>query len=141
MINLLDYAIQHCGVPYRWAGNNPLTGFDCSGFVQWLLRSVGLDPPGRQTSQTLYDHFEATSERNSFTLGALAFYGKSVREVAHVAMLLDEYQVVEAGGGDHLTLTLEDAAAKDACVRIVLLNGRPDLVAILKPRYGTIGCI
>ena len=136
---LRDYALQFVGTPYRWGGDDPMDGFDCSGFVQELLASCGIDPPADQTAQGLYNHFEKLGGYNKHGCGALAFYGKSVTQITHVALMIDPYRIVEAGGGGSKTLTRQDAAAQNAYVRVRLLNARGDLVAVIKPSYGKIG--
>lgn len=140
---LIQYALAQSGLPYKWSGNNPLQGFDCSGFVQWILRAAGIDPPGRQDAQSLYNIFseEPGSTVNVLKPGALVFYGKSVKEISHVAFCLSSYQVIEAGGGDHTTLTLADAAAKNACVRISLVDAHPGRIASVRPSYNKIGML
>lgn len=139
---VLRAAMSCLGVHYKWGGANPVDGLDCSGFVQWVLRAAGIDPPGDQTAQALYNHFERLhGATGAAGLGSLAFYGKSVTQISHVAFCLNGFQMIEAGGGDHTTLTPRDAAAKDACVRIRMIRARADLVAIVKPSYATIGVI
>src|SRR5262249_9454472 len=39
------YAKRFIGVPYRWGGESPRTGFDCSGFVAYVFRHFGLSLP------------------------------------------------------------------------------------------------
>lgn len=46
------YALQAVGTPYRWAGESPGTGFDCSGLVRWAYGRVGVDVP--HSSYALY---------------------------------------------------------------------------------------
>ena len=46
------YALGEVGVPYRWAGESPATGFDCSGLVRWAYGRVGIDVP--HSSYALY---------------------------------------------------------------------------------------
>ena len=135
---LIAYALEMVGTPYRWGGETP-RGFDCSGLVQELLRSVGLDPPGDQTAQALYDYFSTKGHYNKHGAGSLAFYGKSVSEITHVAMMIDNYRIIEAGGGGSKTLTPQDAERDNAFVRLRLLKHRNDLVAVIKPEYVTIG--
>jgi cell wall-associated NlpC family hydrolase len=138
---LKAYALSFLGVPYKWGGSNPIEGIDCSGFVQEILKSAGMDPPGDQTAQALYNHFESNSEWNKYALGSLAFYGESTTKITHVAFCLDQYRCIEAGGGGSTTLSKEDAAKQNAFVRIRPIKARKDLVAILKPRYAPIGVI
>jgi cell wall-associated NlpC family hydrolase len=47
------FALQAVGTPYRWAGESPDTGFDCSGLVRWAYGRVGVDVP--HSSYALYD--------------------------------------------------------------------------------------
>lgn len=141
MQTLRDYALSYLGTPYKWGGET-YDGIDCNGFVQQVLKSVGIAPKDRLTSQGLLDYFDklaALYDRPG--LGSLAFYGESTTKIDHVALMLDNYRVIEAGGGDHLTLTRDDAIARNAFVRIRLLKHRPDLVAVLRPSYATIGVV
>ena len=41
---LLDTALSYRGIPYRNGGSDP-TGFDCSGFVQWVFAQHGVRLP------------------------------------------------------------------------------------------------
>lgn len=42
---VLKLAAQYLGTPYHWGGASPQTGFDCSGFVQWLYAQKGIQLP------------------------------------------------------------------------------------------------
>ncbi len=129
-----EYAKKFIGQPYIWGGDDPIIGFDCSGLVQEILASVGMDPPGDQTAQGLYDHFKNNSD-GIMGIGALCFYGKSVSEITHVAFMIENYCIVEAGGGGSKTTSAEAAADMNAFVRIRPYNRRKDLVAVLNPYY------
>ncbi len=42
--SVVDTAKKYIGVPYVWGGEDP-TGMDCSGFVQWVFKDLGVDVP------------------------------------------------------------------------------------------------
>ena len=47
---LVSLAMQYLGVPYVYGGASP-SGFDCSGFVYYLCKSLGVSVPRTATSQ------------------------------------------------------------------------------------------
>lgn len=48
---LADYALQFQGYPYVSGGNTP-SGWDCSGFVQWVFAQFGVSLPHYSGAQT-----------------------------------------------------------------------------------------
>lgn len=132
---LYDYAMEFVGLPYRWGGDDTIDGFDCSGLVQELLAVVGMDPPGDQTAQGLYEYFQLYGSATIAEFGALCFYGKSHNEITHVGMALNEELMIEAGGGGSNTTSPSAASAHNAYIRIRPINHRKDLVSIIMPTY------
>ena len=43
--SIADLAVQYRGYRYTWGGISPNTGFDCSGFVYYVLRQAGRPVP------------------------------------------------------------------------------------------------
>ena len=137
MQRLIDYAMQFVGGPYKWGGDDPMAGFDCSGFIQELLASVGEDPPGDQTAHSLYRYFKRYGTIRTSTApypGNLAFFG-SENQVGHVSMCIDSHRIIEAGGGGRNVKTIEDAKKYNAYIRVRPIDLRSDLVAVIGPNY------
>lgn len=138
---LIDYAMRFVGTPYRYGGDDPMSGMDCSDMVQQVLAAAGIDPPGDQNAQSLYDYFEKNGSYNKYGAGALAFYGQSTTKISHIAFCIDQYRIIEAGGGDSTTTTLDAAIKRNAFVRMRLIKHRTDLQAVIMPSYAKIGRI
>lgn len=123
------------GKPYVWGANGP-DSFDCSGFAQWALSLLNLDPPGDQTAERLYRFFRAGRSRSvpldEAALGDIVFFGPD-EAITHVALAWGGGMMLEAGGGGRSTTTPAIAEAQGAKVRIVDISRRKDLVDILRP--------
>jgi cell wall-associated NlpC family hydrolase len=139
LIHLIDYAKSFLGIRYQWGGSSPLSGLDCSGLVQLILASAGMDPPGDQNAQSLYDHFSNHGSTGVYQAGSLAFYGKDAKHIIHVGFCIDPYRMIEAAGGDHTVVDLESAKKRNAYVKMSLIKRRSDLVALVRPFYVHIG--
>jgi murein DD-endopeptidase len=59
------------GVRYKYGGESPQTGFDCSGLTWWAYRQVGVDLP-----RVSYDQYEAgrAVSRRDIRSGDLVFF-------------------------------------------------------------------
>lgn len=128
------YCLQFVGLPYFWGGDDPMEGFDCSGLVQELYHYLGMAPRRDCTALYLYNFFKNDSYIGVKKLGALAFYGKSMSEISHVAMFLDDIRIIEAGGGNAMTISREKASAQNAFIRVRAFDRREDLLTILTPK-------
>ncbi len=51
---VVDIAVQYLGIPYRWAGASPQTGFDCSGFILYVYSKLGVSLPHHAATQYTY---------------------------------------------------------------------------------------
>ena len=68
---VVGIAMQYLGIPYRWGGSSPSTGFDCSGFVMYVYSRVGVSLPHNAAMQ--YGYGSAVS-RSELQAGDLVFF-------------------------------------------------------------------
>jgi len=82
--DIADYAHQQIGTRYVYAGKNN-KGFDCSGFVFYVMNKYGISLPGSSRSQESYG--KAVSPMSAQT-GDLIFFRRDKKgEVFHVAIV------------------------------------------------------
>jgi cell wall-associated NlpC family hydrolase len=79
---VLDAAYSVLGVPYRWGGASPETGFDCSGFTMWAWAHAGVSLP--HSSQAQYDVLPHVSREDLQPGDLLFFYSP----ISHVGIYL-----------------------------------------------------
>ena len=83
------FALDEVGVPYRWGGESPETGFDCSGLVRWAYGRVGIDLP--HNSYALYSVGKRVPETGMKPGDILFFEG-----LGHVGLYLGNGRMVHA---------------------------------------------
>ncbi len=92
--NLLDYARNYEGVPYRSGGTSPGTGFDCSGFVRYVFdRAEGVSLPHHSGSISQVGTPVALDELKP---GDLVFFYLLQKTVSHVGIYLGNNQFIHA---------------------------------------------
>lgn len=97
---LVVRALSFVGVNYRRGGENPETGFDCSGYVRYVFReSLGLLLP--RTSRDI-SRVGETVKRDELQPGDLVFFNTLRRGFSHVGIYLGEHRFVHspASGGE-----------------------------------------
>jgi cell wall-associated NlpC family hydrolase len=103
---VLIRAISLVGTPYRYGGNTPEGGFDCSGLVNYVYQDM-LDLRLPRTSRDLAAYQGPKIAPERLTTADLVFFG-SGGQVSHVGIYVGEGRFVHApnSGGtvrlDHL---------------------------------------
>ena len=91
---VLMRAIGLVGTPYRYGGNTPESGFDCSGLVAYVYREM-LDLKLPRTSRDLAAVQGPKIELTRLAPGDLVFFG-SRGNVSHVGIYVGEGRFVHA---------------------------------------------
>jgi cell wall-associated NlpC family hydrolase len=91
---ILMRAIGLVGTPYRWGGNTPESGFDCSGLVTYVFRDM-LDVRLPRTSRELATIQGPRIATDRLLPADLVFFG-SQGEVSHVGIYVGEGRFVHA---------------------------------------------
>ena len=91
---VLMRAISLVGTPYRWGGNTPEGGFDCSGLVNYVFRDM-LDVRLPRTSRELFGLQGPRIAPGQLAGGDLVFFG-SGGAVSHVGIYVGEGRFVHA---------------------------------------------
>ncbi|MCB1567086.1 MAG: C40 family peptidase [Xanthomonadales bacterium] len=91
---VLFRAIALVGTPYRWGGNTPESGFDCSGLVGYVFRdAAGLTLP--RTSSSISEIAAPKVKRSELASGDLVFFASGKR-IDHVGIYVGEGRFVHA---------------------------------------------
>lgn len=90
---VVDSARKYLGTPYVWGGTSP-SGFDCSGFVQYVLAENGKSIP--RTSQEQFASGQAV-DKSQLQAGDLVFYDWSGgTEATHVGIYEGNGKMIHA---------------------------------------------
>ncbi len=131
----VQYLERFIGTVYRYSGDDPMTGFDCSGLVVEGLQSRGKIRHGSDyTADGLFKVALASAKRIPASTagsvrGALVGYQDATGKVIHVEASRGDGTVIGAIGGGAKTLTIGDAAASNAFVKIrpIGYRGQPSI--------------
>ncbi len=86
--SIVDHALTYLGLPYRYGGSSPSTGFDCSGFVYYLYRSAGFSV--NRTASTQWYHGIEVS-KDELQPGDLVFFSNNYSSsIEHVGIYVGD---------------------------------------------------
>ena len=104
--SIAKLALAMVGVPYRYGGDDPREGFDCSGLVHYAYTSNGQAVPRTSRAQ-----FDAAREipLEEAAPGDLLFF-RDQEKLSHVGIYLGDRQFVHApSSGDTVRVASVDA--------------------------------
>ena len=92
--SLINNAMQLIGVRYRWGGNTPQSGLDCSGFVRYVFNDTfGFLLP-RKSAQMSKVGLEITKEE--LRPGDLVFFNTMRHAFSHVGIYVGDNKFIHA---------------------------------------------
>jgi len=92
--NIVRTAEEYIGLPYRWGGASPESGFDCSGLTMTVYRLNGLNLPRSSTQQ--YQTGTPISRRH-LQRGDLVFFATAGgKRVSHVGIYAGDGKFIHA---------------------------------------------
>lgn len=87
-------AMSLIGTPYRYGGNSPLTGMDCSGFVRYVYKeSLSTTLPRRAAEMSRVGQYVG---RDELKPGDLVFYNTMRRPNSHVGIYLGDDKFIHS---------------------------------------------
>lgn len=89
----VQLAMQYLGVPYLWGGEDPLTGFDCSGFTKYVYAQLGIELT-HYTGSQFYEGVRVPPW--ALQPGDLVFFEPSARGPQHEGMYIGGGKFIQA---------------------------------------------
>ncbi|WP_431027111.1 C40 family peptidase [Lysinibacillus sp. LZ02] len=93
--NLVNVAQKYLGIPYVFGGSTPKAGFDCSGYVTYVLNQAGYQT-SRKTAAGFYNTAEKVSKPQ---VGDLVFFSGTYKNgISHVGFYIGNNKMISAAG-------------------------------------------
>ena len=95
-------AKKYLGVPYSWGGSSP-AGFDCSGYVQYVLKQCGITVPRTTELQVQVGSYISKADLRP---GDLVFLQNTYRAgISHVGIYIGNNQMIHASSSKGVTVS------------------------------------
>ncbi len=93
---VVAFAKQYMGYAYVWAGASPSVGFDCSGFVSYVFKSLGYST--NRTAADIYLNGVAV-DYEDLQPGDAVFFASSSQAIGHVGIYIGNGEFIHASSG------------------------------------------
>lgn len=86
--NIVAFAMNYLGTPYKYASIDPEKGFDCSGFVHFVFKNFDINLPH---SSKAFKSVGTEIKPEDFKIGdVLVFYGyRNTTQIGHVGIICE----------------------------------------------------
>jgi cell wall-associated NlpC family hydrolase len=98
---VIGTAERYLGVPYKWGGSTPESGFDCSGYVKYVYGRQGVPLP-RTSREQARAGAQVTPRIASLRQGDLMLFAEPKEPISHVAIYAGGGRIIHSsssGGG------------------------------------------
>jgi cell wall-associated NlpC family hydrolase len=95
---VLATAKRYVGTHYRYGGESPASGFDCSGFVQYVFGKNGVELPRTSREQAAAGH-SLTLGLDALQPGDLLLFASTGSLIDHVAIYLGNNRMIHSSAG------------------------------------------
>jgi LysM repeat protein len=96
---LITEAKKYMGVPYVWGGTTP-SGFDCSGYLNYVYHSQGITIP-----RTVESIWTAATPVSTPQIGDLVFFTTYAPGASHAGIYIGDNKFIHAGSSTGVTIT------------------------------------
>ena len=93
---VVDLAMQYLGYPYCYGGSSP-SGFDCSGFVNYVYKLCGYSMS--RVASSIYNNNGTYVEKANLQLGDLVFFASNSSSIGHVGIYIGSGQFIHSSSG------------------------------------------
>jgi len=93
---IVQQAIKSVGVPYKWGGRSPKTGFDCSGLIAYTHQKANITMP--RTAQEIFNKGKIVSKKHIQAADLVFFKSPKATSVFHVGIYVGKGSFVHAPG-------------------------------------------
>jgi hypothetical protein len=100
--NLVLTAKKYIGIPYKWGGTSPSTGFDCSGYLTYVFKQHNITLP-RMT----VDQFNGGTsvQKSNLQLGDLVFFTTYRQGASHSGIYIGSGKFVHASSTNGISIS------------------------------------
>ena len=92
---IVEFAEQYLGTPYVWGGASP-SGFDCSGFVSYVMKNFGYSV--NRTAASMYSNGTAV-DKSELQIGDAVFFASSSESIGHVGIYIGDGEFIHSSSG------------------------------------------
>ena len=93
---IVQNAIKSIGIPYKWGGKSPKTGFDCSGLIVYIHQKADIIVP--RTAKAQFDNKKFLSRKDLQKADLVFFRNPKENKALHVGIYIGDGVFIHAPG-------------------------------------------